>query len=254
MESLRVLNAEITACRACPRLVAWRERVAREKKPEYRDERYWGLPLPGFGDPGARVLVVGLAPAAHGGNRTGRMFTGDSSGNTLMRALHAAGFANRPRSESRDDGLRLADLYITAAVRCAPPGNKPTPREFANCGGYLGREFALLDRVRVVVALGGHAFGASLRLLESAGAAIPKPKPRFGHAVEHRFVVPGRSRPATLAFRSETGLRRGPRRVVLIGAYHPSRQNTNTGRLTQEMLDRVFRAAGRIARLPAGAP
>jgi uracil-DNA glycosylase family 4 len=272
MESLRVLNAEITACRVCPRLVAWRERVARERKPQYRDERYWGRPLPGFGDPRARVLVVGLAPAAHGGNRTGRMFTGDSSGNTLARALHAAGFANRPRSESRDDGLRLRDLYITAAVRCAPPGNKPTPREFANCGGYLGREFALLDRVRVVVALGGQAFGASLRMLEAAGATLPRPRPRFGHGAEYSFEIPrlfGPSRPATLAFRNangvgrgsrtlalrgETGVRRGPRRVVLLGAYHPSRQNTNTGRLTPEMLDRVFRAASGIARRPTGAP
>lgn len=225
MDSLHRLESEIAGCRRCPRLVAWREGVAREKAPRYRDWDYWGRPLPGWGDPQARLLVVGLAPAAHGGNRTGRMFTGDSSGTTLMRALHATGFASRPRSESRDDGLRLRDLYITAAVRCAPPGNKPTPQEFRNCAGYLVREFALLWRVRVVVALGGQAFGAALGMLRAAGAAIPKPQPKFAHSAEHVFDVPGRGR------------------VVLLGAYHPSRQNTNTGRLTQEMLDGVFREA-----------
>ncbi len=225
MDSLHRLESEIAGCRRCPRLVAWRERVAREKAPRYRYWDYWGRPLPGWGDARARVLVVGLAPAAHGGNRTGRMFTGDSSGTTLMRALHAAGFASRPRSESRDDGLRLRDLYITAAVRCAPPGNRPAPQEFRNCAGYLAQEFALLDRVRVVVALGGQAFGAALKMFEESGAAVPRPRPKFGHGVEYRFEVPRHDR------------------VALLGAYHPSRQNTNTRRLTQEMLNRVFRRA-----------
>ncbi len=230
MNPLRRLEAEIAACRKCPRLVAWRERVASEKAPRYRGWDYWGRPLPGWGDPGSRVLAVGLAPAAHGGNRTGRMFTGDSSGDTLARALHAAGFANMPRSESREDGLRLRDIYITAAVRCAPPGNQPAPLEFRNCAGYLGREFALLGRVRVVVALGGQAFGAALRMLEEAGAPLGRPRPKFGHGTEHVFDVPGRGR------------------VVLLGAYHPSRQNTNTGRLTQGMLDGVFRRARKLAK------
>ena len=195
-------------CRRCPRLVEWRERVAREKVARFRDETYWGRPVPGFGDPEARILLVGLAPAAHGGNRTGRAFTGDASGDFLFRALHAEGLADRPVSRRADDGLTLFDTYIAAAVRCAPPANKPTPAERDNCAPFLVRELGLLTEVRVLVALGAFGWDAALRALASLGHEV-RPRPRFGHGAE--VVI-------------------GP--YTLLGTYHPSQQNTFTGRLT----------------------
>jgi uracil-DNA glycosylase family 4 len=244
-----VLEADITACQACPRLVAWREQVAREKRRAYRDWDYWGRPVPGFGDPAARLLVVGLAPGAHGSNRTGRMFTGDSSGDTLYTALHRAGFASQPTSRHRQDGLTLTDAFITAIARCAPPGNKPTPSEMANCRPFLYREWALLAQAEVMVALGQIAFEGCLRLLrehkfeaEAAESIQSTTYPsdqstnrlpstvynsgrqlKFGHGNYYRFT---NSDPA--------------QRKTLITSYHPSRQNTQTGRLTQAMLDEVF--------------
>ncbi|MBI4363064.1 MAG: uracil-DNA glycosylase [Euryarchaeota archaeon] len=218
------LCRRVAACRRCPRLVSHREETARSPPPRHRGEDYWGRPLPGWGDPRARLLVVGLAPAAHGGNRTGRMFTGDSSGTTLMRAMHRAGFASKPDSVSRDDGLLLKDAYITAVVRCAPPGNRPTPRETENCRGYLAEELELLRGVRAILCLGNIAFQGTLAALAERGAEIPRPRPRFGHGARHRL---------------------GPYTVIC--SYHPSRQNTNTGRLTQGMLDRVFLDARRLS-------
>jgi uracil-DNA glycosylase family 4 len=218
------LNARIVACRRCPRLVAYRERVAREKKREFRHWDYWGRPVPSLGHPGARLLIVGLAPAAHGGNRTGRIFTGDSSGDWLFRALHRAGFANQPASRSRGDGLRLIDCYITAIVHCAPPANKPLPAEMAYCRGYFDDELARLRRVRVVVALGRIAFDGYLKALARRGVVLPRPSPAFGHNVVHQL---------------------GANRPLLIASYHPSRQNTNTGKLTAPMLDAVFAHAQR---------
>ncbi len=223
--ALEQLSATIVACRKCPRLVRYREQVARVKKREFLDWEYWGRPLPGLGDPHAELLVLGLAPAAHGGNRTGRMFTGDSSGRWLMRALYRAGFASQPTSERRDDGLTLRNVYITAAVRCAPPDNRPTRRELATCSEYLRWELTLLRRVRVVVALGQIAFATFLRLAQESGAALPRPRPRFRHGASYRL---GTTPP-------------GP--LVIIGSYHPSRQNTQTGRLTEGMLDRIFQVA-----------
>jgi uracil-DNA glycosylase family 4 len=215
--TLAGLQRRIVGCRRCPRLVGWRERVARDKKREFRDWDYWGKPVPPFGDPRARLLVVGLAPAAHGGNRTGRMFTGDSSGNWLYAALHRFGFANQPNSTDRADGLRLRDCYITAAARCAPPGNKPTTAELDRCRPYLETEITLLTRVRVVVTLGRIAHDAWLK---AAGwGRLP-----FGHGVE-----------TTL-----------PDGTILISSYHPSRQNTNTGRLTRSMWLRIFQRARRL--------
>lgn len=201
-------------------MVAHREAVARLKRRQFRDDTYWGRPLPGFGDARARVLVVGLAPAAHGGNRTGRMFTGDDSGHWLMRAMHGAGFASLATSERRDDGLRLRDAYITAAARCAPPDNRPTVDELERCRGYLVRERALLARVRVVVALGQIAFQAVLATERAGGSMLPRPLPRFGHGVETAIGD-----------------------LVLIASYHPSRQNTQTGRLTVPMLAGIFERA-----------
>lgn len=222
--SLARLARTVIACRRCPRLVRHREQVARAKKREFAGWTYWGRPVPGFGDPQARLLVVGLAPAAHGANRTGRMFTGDSSGRWLVRALHRQGFATQPSSEHRDDGLRVHDVYITAVVRCAPPDNRPAPREVANCAGYLRREFTLLPRVRVIIALGRIAFTRVLALAEAVGLDVPRPRPAFGHGA--RYVLAG------------------PRgSVELFASYHPSRQNTQTGRLTEAMLDAVFRQA-----------
>lgn len=218
--ALASLTEEIVECRACPRLVAWREQVAREKRSSFRAEEYWGRPLPGFGDPAARVLVVGLAPAAHGGNRTGRVFTGDRSGDWLFGALFRAGYANQPTSERAGDGLELTDAYIAAAVRCAPPANKPTPAERDRCLPYLVRELALLERVQVIVVLGQFAYDAAARVLAAAGAPLPSPRPRFGHGV----VVP-------------TNL------ATVVCCYHPSQQNTFTGRLTEPMLDDVFARA-----------
>ncbi len=222
-QALEALRRRVIACRRCPRLVRHRERMAREKVRRYRDWHYWGRPVPGFGDPNARLLVVGLAPAAHGGNRTGRIFTGDRSGDFLYRALHRAGFANQPTSTHRDDGLRLNDCYITAAVRCAPPDNKPTPTELQRCRPFLLEELALLSNVRVIVALGQIAFRACLEALEARGDRLPTPRPRFGHG----HVV---------------SLQDGP---TLIASYHPSQQNTQTGRLSDAMFRRIFQEARR---------
>src|SRR5713101_6774229 len=183
-DSLEKLTAEIVACRKCPRLVAWRELVAQEKRAAYSGETYWARPVPGFGDPNAELLIVGLAPAAHGGNRTGRVFTGDRSGDWLFGALFRAGFANQPTSTACDDGLVLRDAYVAAAVRCAPPANRPTPTERDRCLPYLRRELELLARVTVVVALGGFAFDAVARVLADAGSPVPTPRPKFGHRVE----------------------------------------------------------------------
>jgi uracil-DNA glycosylase family 4 len=219
------LQHRITRCRRCPRLVAWREEVARAKRAAFRDEDYWGRPVPSFGDPRARVLVVGLAPAAHGANRTGRMFTGDRSGDWLYRALHRAGFASQPASARRGDGLRLDDVLVTAAVRCAPPANKPTPAERDACAPWLEEELDLLDRVHVIVVLGGFAWAQALRILEARGRSIPSPRPRFGHL-------------------TELPLDRG---LTLLGSYHPSQQNTFTGKLTEEMFDAVWARARELS-------
>ncbi len=216
--SLEALNADLVGCRRCPRLVAWREQVAAEKRAAYRDQDYWGRPVPGFGDPQGRLLVVGLAPAAHGANRTGRMFTGDRSGDWVYRAMHRAGFANQPASVDREDGLELIDAYITAPVHCAPPANKPTVTERDTCAGaWFHAEVALADP-RVVVCLGQFGYLAALRALAAAGHEVPRPRPRFGHGAE--VAIPGAP--------------------VLVLSYHPSQQNTFTGRLTEPMLDAVF--------------
>ena len=223
--ALATLTDEIVSCRRCPRLVAWRELVARDKVARFRDEPYWGRPLPGFGDPDGRILIIGLAPAAHGGNRTGRVFTGDASGDFLWAALHRAGLADRPSSRRADDGLTLTDTYIAAAVRCAPPANKPTVRERDRCSPFLARELALLARVRVILALGGFGWVATLRALATVGHPT-RPRPRFGHGAEAAV---------------------GP--YVLLGSYHPSQQNTFTGRLTASMFDAVVARAVALARL-----
>jgi uracil-DNA glycosylase family 4 len=223
-DELAALEREITQCRACPRLVAWRERVAREKRAAFASEEYWGRPIPGFGDPEARVLVLGLAPAAHGGNRTGRIFTGDRSGDWLFAALHAVGMANQPTSVSREDGLRLSGCWVAAAVRCAPPDNRPTPVERDTCLPYAVRELALLPHARAIVCLGGFAWDAALRILAARGATIPRPRPRFAHAAETRIGE-----------------------MVLLGCYHPSQQNTFTGRLKLGMMEDVLRRAAEIA-------
>jgi uracil-DNA glycosylase len=221
------LAAEISDCRRCPRLVAWREQVARERRAAFADQRYWGRPLPGFGDPSARLLLLGLAPAAHGANRTGRMFTGDRSGDFLFAALARAGLANRPVSVARDDGLVLSDVWITAAVRCAPPANRPTPVERDTCLPWGVRELGLLTNVRVVVCLGAFAWAAALRLtamLAGPDVPPPRPRPRFGHGAE---------------------LAGEP--YSLLGCYHPSQQNTFTGKLTEPMIDAVLQRAGQLA-------
>ena len=220
-DSLERVTSEIVDCFACPRLVAWRELVAREKRAAFRDEDYWGRPIPGFGDPRARVLLVGLAPAAHGGNRTGRVFTGDRSGDWVFRALFRAGYANQPTSVSADDGLALRDAYVAAAVRCAPPGNAPTPAERETCRPYLEREMALLTDLRVVVALGQFAYNV---LCTMVGI---RPRPPFGHLVE----VPT------------------DRGWTLVCSYHPSQQNTFTGVLTEAMFDAVFTRAKELSGL-----
>jgi uracil-DNA glycosylase len=227
---LTALTAEVVDCRRCPRLVAWREQVAREKVARFRNETYWGRPVPGFGDPDARILLVGLAPAAHGGNRTGRVFTGDASGDFLWAALHRAGLADRRLSRRADDGLTLTDVYIAAAVRCAPPANRPAPDERDRCAPYLARELGLSGNVRVVVALGAFGWDAALRAMAANGArpVSATPKPRFGHGSE---VSIGR--------------------YALIGTYHPSQQNVFTRRLTAPMLDAVIRRAQELAAVEA---
>jgi uracil-DNA glycosylase len=217
-EELAALEREIVSCRRCPRLVAWREEVAREKRASFKDEVYWGRPVPGFGDPGADVVVFGLAPAAHGANRTGRYFTGDRSGDFLFAALHRSGFASSPVSRSKDDGMRLSRLWISAAVRCAPPQNRPTPAERDACLPYAARELELLD-AKVLVCLGAFAWDAALRLLGV------RPKPKFSHGAEHKAGS-----------------------LVLLGCYHPSQQNTFTGVLTPEMLDAVLLRARELSR------
>ena len=232
MTGLRTLCAEIVRCRRCPRLVAHRERVAREKVARFRDWTYWGAPVPGLGDPRARLLVVGLAPAAHGANRTGRMFTGDESGRWLYRAMHAAGFASQPTSERRDDGLRLVDAYVTAVARCAPPANKPAPAEIAACRSYLVRELELLSCLRVVVVLGQVAHHGLLAAYRAAERPLPRPLPRFAHGARHRL----------------------PDGTVLVCSYHPSQQNTFTGRLTRSMLAQIFRRARRALDEPPTLP
>jgi uracil-DNA glycosylase family 4 len=222
---LRALQGEVEACRRCPRLVAWRERVAIEKRAAFAHEEYWGKPVPGYGDPAARILIVGLAPAAHGGNRTGRIFTGDRSGDFLFAGLYRAGLASQPTSARRDDGLRLRSAYAAAVVRCAPPGNRPTPGERDACLPYLAREIGTLPALRVVVALGAFAWDGVLRALPHIGHATPRPRPRFGHAAE-----------------AEIGA------LVMLGCFHPSQQNTFTGKLTAAMLDSVLLRAVLLAR------
>lgn len=221
-DSIASLQDQIINCGLCPRLVEWRERVAREKVRRFADEEYWGKPVPSFGDPLARLLVLGLAPAAHGGNRTGRIFTGDRSGDWLFRALNKAGFANQPTSVDRNDGLRLRDCYVTAAVRCAPPQNKPLPQENANCRPYFLRELELLTRVRVIVALGRFAFDAAIASVGLSEHSSRRPE--FKHAAELRLA----------------------RGVTLIASFHPSQQNTFTGKLTEPMFDRVFAGARKV--------
>ena len=211
---------DLLSCRRCPRLVKWREQVAVEKRAAFVHEDYWGRPVPGFGDPLARVMVLGLAPAAHGANRTGRMFTGDRSGDWLYRALHRAGFANQPTSKRRDDGLRLRDAWVTSPVKCVPPANRPTTEERDNCRSWLESELESLERLEVIVCLGGFAWESAHTALADRGAVVPRPRPRFGHLVI-----------------SETS------EQVLVGSYHPSQQNTFTGRLTEGMLDTVFEKA-----------
>jgi uracil-DNA glycosylase family 4 len=222
-ESLEEIAREVIACRRCPRLVAYREAVARRKRRQFRDWEYWGRPVPGFGDPQARVLVVGLAPAAHGANRTGRMFTGDGSGDFLIAALYRAGFANQPASTHREDGLVLRDVYLTAVVRCAPPDNQPSPEERARCRPYLVRELRALPRLQVVVTLGQIATEGFIRALRELG--YEGPRPAFRHGAVHPL---------------------GPGWPVLITSYHPSRQNTQTGRLTSEMFDTVWEMVKRL--------
>jgi uracil-DNA glycosylase family 4 len=225
--ALAELTAEVVACRRCPRLVEWRERVARDKVARFRDETYWGRPVPGFGDPDARILIVGLAPAAHGGNRTGRIFTGDASGDFLFQALHAVGLANQPTSRRRGDGLALRDAYIAAAVRCAPPANKPLPDERARCEPYLVRELVILSRVRVLVALGAYAWDSSFRVIAAARGDDARPRPRFGHGAVARAGG-----------------------YAVVGSYHPSQQNTFTGKLTQPMLRAALEQARTVAERP----
>jgi uracil-DNA glycosylase len=220
---LERITAEIVGCRSCPRLVEWRERVALEKTVRFADQTYWGRPVPGFGDPAAGILVVGLAPAAHGGNRTGRIFTGDRSGDFLFGSLHRVGLSNQPTSVSRNDGLRLIRAYLSAVNRCAPPDNKPTPAERDTCLPFLEREIAALERLRVLVALGAFAWDGALRALSALGHRR-RPQPRFGHAAEASVGA-----------------------FVLLGSYHPSQQNTFTGKLTPQMLDTVFERAAELA-------
>lgn len=225
-ENFDALNYDIVRCRRCPRLVAWREEVALKKRRAYLDWEYWGKPIPGFGDPNAQVLIVGLAPAAHGGNRTGRVFTGDASGEFLFSALYRAGFANQAKSEHRGDGLVLRDLYVAAVCRCAPPDNKPSAEEITNCLGYLKQEMQILDRLSVIVALGRIAFDNILRAYREMGHDIPALK--FAHGAQYKL---------------------GDQLPHLVVSYHPSRQNTQTGRLTQTMFDRIWEMVNSLKKL-----
>ncbi|MGH9804062.1 MAG: uracil-DNA glycosylase [Candidatus Acidiferrales bacterium] len=234
--TFEVLNRQVVACRKCPRLAGYRERVAREKRRMYRGQEYWGRPVPGFGDPEAELLVLGLAPAAHGGNRTGRVFTGDRSGDFLFAALHRAGFANQAESRSRDDGLRLKNCYITASVRCCPPANKPTREEQANCRPYLEAELRLLTRLRAVLALGRLAHETLLRLLRDYGQIESLAHYPFAHGASYELPAAGAA---------GLGERGTARRIRLFDSYHPSPQNTQTGRLTEAMFDRVLRSVNR---------
>ncbi|HET7207873.1 MAG TPA: uracil-DNA glycosylase [Terriglobales bacterium] len=221
---LRVLNAAVVGCTRCPRLVAFREKIAREKRRAYLDCEYWGKPVPGFGDPNARVLILGLAPGAHGSNRTGRPFTGDSSGNFMYPVLHRTGFANQARATHWGDGLELKDAYITAAVRCAPPDNKPSPKEIANCAPYLDREIDGLSNVKIIVALGRIGFDAYLNYLKRRGQITTKAAYLFAHGAKYKM----------------------PDGRILLASYHPSNQNTNTGKLTEQMFTEIFREAARL--------
>jgi uracil-DNA glycosylase family 4 len=223
MRTLTVLNDHISNCRACPRLVTYREAVAKAKRKQFRDWTYWGRPVPGFGDPRARLYVLGLAPAAHGGNRTGRVFTGDRSGDWLYEALHRFGFANQAESEHRDDGLMLTDCYVGAAVRCAPPGNKPAPQEFEACRPYVCHEMRLLSRMQAVVVLGKIAFDHYFKACRDEGFEVPSPLPAFSHGASYSL----------------------PWDITLICSYHPSQQNTFTGKLTRPMFHQVFATARR---------
>jgi len=223
-DTLKKLCREVIACERCPRLVNYRREIAQTKRRAYRDWEYWGKPVPGFGDPRARVLIIGLAPAAHGGNRTGRVFTGDSSGDLLFRTLYETGFASQPHSVSRNDGMKLKGVYITATVRCAPPGNKPLPTESRHCREYLEREIALLKNLKVVIALGKIAFDTYLSLLQTKGLIASRAEYKFAHAATYRFPPP---------------------LPTLIASYHPSRQNTQTGKLTRKMFAEVFRKAAK---------
>ncbi len=222
-EALEIIADAVSRCTACPRLVAWRERIGREKRRSFRDQEYWARGVPGFGDPAARLLILGLAPAAHGANRTGRVFTGDRSGDWLFAALHRAGLANQPHAVDLNDGLTLHDTWVTASVKCAPPDNLPTPEERAQCAPFLRGEIDALAGVRVIVCLGGFAWTNALRTLSARGAVIPRPRPAFGHVAV-----------------AEIG------DVTLIGSYHPSQQNTFTGRLTEPMFDEVFALAKKV--------
>jgi len=231
-DSLAALRREVVSCTLCPRLVEWRERSAADPPRRYRGESYWARPLPGFGDPQARILIVGLAPAAHGGNRTGRIFTGDRSGDWLFAALHRARLANQPTSVSAGDGLRLRDAYVTAVNRCAPPQNRPTTEERDNCLPYLARELELLRSARVLVALGAFGWAGALLALAALGAELPRPRPRFGHGAEASIDSPVGE-------------------FSLVGCFHPSQQNTFTGKLTEPMMDAVFARARELADMRA---
>jgi uracil-DNA glycosylase family 4 len=222
---LTVLNRDVISCTRCPRLVVYREQIAREKRRAYRDWDYWGKPVPGFGDPNARVLIMGLAPGAHGSNRTGRPFTGDASGNFMYPVLHETGFANQPCATSSEDGLVLTDIYITAAARCAPPDNKPLPSELANCAPYLDRELEGLKRLKVIVALGRIGFDAYLNYLKRRGNLDSKGPYIFAHGAKYKM----------------------PDGRILLASYHPSNQNTQTGKLTRPMFVRIFKEAARLA-------